>query len=166
MTPSAESIHVIHACLGHPSTRVMKQMIADHALVGFDKFRVKETNKVLNSPLNCDACRVGKSQRLPFGQVRDENRATARMDAWHADCTGPINIPEAEKHEALGSFTCSYLSVIVDEATHHVKVKAIPAKSQVEEHILHECRLAKTRTGLPLKRLHTDGGGAVSRAVK
>ena len=139
-TPSSESIQLLHACLGHPSRRVMKEMIGADVLVGLDKFRLKESNKLLNVLLDCDACRIGKSKRLPFGEVREEYRASEKMDAciWHADCTGPINIPDAEKMEVLGSFRCAYLSVIVDEATHHVKVKALPTKSQVEEHIMHE----------------------------
>ena len=131
---------------------------------------INETYKLgLNDELiksiikECRVCIDSKAKRAPIGgdaTAAPSRIATSRMDCWHVDLTGPYSLVEGgERFRAPALDGSLYSLTIVDEFTRFKIITPIKAKSDVASILIDTIKLFQNQTGLPLKRVHGDGGG-------
>ena len=92
----------------------------------------------------CAGCVLGRAHRQPFHSVSSEPPTTAIRDKAVGDLCGPIR-----NH---------YISSVIDVHSAKVAISILSHKSNTAEQVKQWDKTAKTQTGKPLKRFHTDGG--------
>ena len=96
---AVQKAHIVH---GHPSRTTMKHMLRVGALKGLDVLKTAEAAKELDAPLQCAPCVLGKSQRKAFAKaVAPEYRASAPMEKWSCDLSGPIELAGSSVAETI-----------------------------------------------------------------
>lgn len=96
----------------------------------------------------CDGCAYGKQHRSPFRKRID--RAVEPRELIHSDVCGQMNV------ESLGK--SKYYVVFKDDYSGYRVVYFLRNKSEVKEKIEIFCNEVKTRFGVNIKELRTDGG--------
>ena len=129
-----------HNRMGHMSRSTLSRIKQFEAVIEADEL-------VLQSPQHdcvCAGCVLGRAHRQPFHSVSSEPPTTAIRDKAVGDLCGPIR-----NH---------YISSVIDVHSAKVAISILSHKSNTAEQVKQWDKTAKTQTGKPLKRFHTDGG--------
>jgi len=163
-TPTLSPLALLHSRLGHPSATSMKHLLTHSCLRGVPAAVTAcgSRDRDLKSIIDCEGCEYGKSSRTAFHRSIDPSlRASACMDAWHSDLAGPIRVAGGGAEETIvdtlggGRYAC----IVVDEYSHKVWCDILVSKDETAAYIIALHRRMTVQSGLPLKRLHSDGGG-------
>ena len=153
-----------HGRLGHVHEQRLQKLSAAGVLGGLPKLTVGAWLSRTVAPESvCAACALGKKHRHVFQKQRSESaQAHAPLQRVWADLSGPIVVKarsnaQTELVSSLGG--CTYLSVIVDEATRKVWAWPLASKAEAAGKIITWCRQVQRRLGRKLVEFHTDGGG-------
>lgn len=145
----------LHIRLNHQSEKSLKR-----ANLAFNcNFSPEEINSVKN---DCESCLVGKTIRNPIGSriISHERLALNPMDCWHADLMGPINgLSDDNKIITPSLKGNQYCLTMVDEKSNYRFIIPMVKKSDTANIIIEVVKSFQVKTGLPLKRFRSDGGG-------
>jgi hypothetical protein len=128
-----------HYCLGHPTFRLVQQVVAHHKLP-------LSSNK---APVLCSACQQAKSHGLPF--ARSTSRASRPLEIIHSDVWGPAPVSSVDGFRYYVSF--------LDDFSKFCWFIPIIAKSEVYEKFLIFQRTVKRLFSCKIKSFQSDWGG-------
>jgi transposase InsO family protein len=132
LSRSQADIKALHRRAGHPSKESLKKM---YDLPDFT--------------INCEACSLSKSHRLPFSSSLP--KSSHCLEFVHFDLSGWINPPTSEGFE--------YYFKITDQFSSYKFVYLLQKKSEAFEHFKTFYTAVTTLHSWPIKHITTDGGG-------
>lgn len=142
---SVTSVNVVvsksvwHKRLGHPSDRVLDQVIKQC------NFPYK-SNKLLSF---CDACQFGKSHVLPYSN--SVSHASRPFELVHTDLWGPAPILSSEGYR--------YYVHFLDDHSRYTWIFPLRQKSDTIEAFKQFSTMVTTQFNAQIKALQSDGGG-------
>ena len=153
-----------HGRLGHVHEQRLQKLSGAGVLGGLPRLTVSAwVSRTVAAESVCAACALGKKHRHVFAKRRSESaQAHVPLQRVWADLSGPIAVKARSnaQQELLSSLGgCTYLSVIVDEATRKVWAWPLASKGEAAGKIITWCRQVQRRLGRKLVEFHTDGGG-------
>ena len=128
-----------HSRLGHPSLRIVRQVIAKNNL---DLLRSSASSI-------CHACQLGKSHRLPF--YLSASVSTQPLDLIFTDVWGPSPFPSVNGNK--------YYVVFVDDFGKFLWLYPIVCKSDVYSVFIKFQRHLERLFNLKIKAIQSDWGG-------
>lgn len=149
-------VNIWHNRLGHIGLDSLKHTNLAYQL-GIPK------DDLLNSfSCTCNTCMACKIKRTTVRSINANrrNKAMDIMDCWWVDLIGPFSGIEKGRRIKGPSFTGhNYVLVVVDEYSRFVMVQPLQRKAHAADELILLIQLMYTKTGKPLKRFHSDGGG-------
>ena len=149
-----ERMWLWHRRLGHQGQAVM------HSTSELFKLSLPEMK--INSG-QCIACTQARASRKPKrAQADSQYKTDVPLGTLHVDLAGPTTV---RNEIGKGRPRCAsvggaiYALVAVDEWTHAVFVQLLKKKSEAAEKLINLIKQLQIRTGRPLIRFHSDGGG-------
>lgn len=142
MNVSSIDLQLLHERAAHVNKKTLQHMI--------NKGLVNGVNIRGNSESSCEACLLGKADRLPFDKTR-EHRKWQPGECFHSDVCGPMAV------DSLGG--ARYILTFKDDATDYRFAYFLKHKSDVFDRFKVFERLINNKFNRPMKVLHTDNGG-------
>jgi len=127
-----------HARFGHPSFRVLAQMMSSCG-----NFRNLENKK-----FHCNSCHINKSHKLPFSV--SSIKTTTPLELLFSDVWGPSPITSVNGYK--------YYLVFVDHFTRYSWIYPLKSKTDVVTIFPNFHSKVETMFSYKVKSLYTDGG--------
>ena len=155
---SEEPSDLLHEKLGHPSPRVITELIKQGVIKGDAKL-VSNMAKTMSE---CHICVITKSTRQPVGERKDtQNKATRAGMIIHGDLVmvSTISRPGGAHHRCRTVGGNLYALVLVDEYTRFVWVYLLKNKDDAAGHIIKLFIFLRGILGLVVEIFRSDRGG-------
>ncbi|RVW34849.1 Retrovirus-related Pol polyprotein from transposon RE2 [Vitis vinifera] len=131
---------VWHCRLGHPNTQILSHVL------NFDLLGNKDRSSL---SLECDSCKLGKSETLPF--PLHTSRASHYFDLIRSDVWGPSPVSSHEKFK--------YYVTFIDDHSRFTWVYFLCSKSKVFHTFNEFLAYVDNQFSTFIKTLRTDSGG-------